>query len=94
MKAYREEVKYRPSRPDNIKCWKFFEVEDQINRLLQVFDELVVIHIDQQKETFHRKVKRVNFQFGDYFLKKNASKEGGNVFDGPFNVLFFKLYLS
>jgi len=93
LKAYAEEVKYRPSLPDNIKCSKLFEVEDQINRLLQVFDELADIHIDQGKETFHGNIKRVNFQFGDCFLKRDASKEG-YVFDGPFNGLFFELYFS
>ena len=34
LKAHKDEVKYRPSLPDNIKCWKVFEVDDQINRLL------------------------------------------------------------
>jgi len=94
LEACREELKYRPSLPNNIKCWKVFEVGDKINRLLQVFDELVDMHIDQEKETFDRKVKRVNFQLGDCFLKRNASKEGGNVFDGPFNELFSELYFS
>lgn len=93
MKAYKEEVKYRPSLPDNVMCSKFFEVEDQINRLLQVFDELAYIHIDQEKETFHGKVKGVNFQFGDCFLKRDASKDR-YVFDGQFNGLFFELYFS
>ena len=61
LKAHRDEVKYRPSLPNNIKCWKVFEVDDQINRLFQVFDEFVDMHIDQEKETFDKKVKRVNF---------------------------------
>ena len=87
-------LKYRPYLPDHVKCWKVFKVGDQINRLLQVFDEFADMHIDQDKETFHRKVKRVNFQFGDCFLKRNASKEGGDVFDGPFNGLFFKIYFN
>ena len=46
LKAFRDEVKYRPSLPDNFKCWNFFEVEDQINRILQVFDEFSNMHID------------------------------------------------
>ena len=50
--TYEVQVKYRPSLPDNVKCWKVFEVEDQINRLLQVFDELADMHIDQEKEPF------------------------------------------
>ena len=89
--VYEVQVKYRPSLPDNVKCWKVFEVDDQINRLLQVFDDFATMHIDQEKETFDKKVKRVNFQFGDYFLRRDALKEGGDVFDGPVNGLFFKL---
>ena len=69
MRAYREGVKYKPSLPDKVKCPKIFEVGDQINRLLQVFDELADMHIDQEKDTFHRKVKMVNSHYGDCFLK-------------------------
>lgn len=65
-------MKYRPSLPDNVKCWKVFQVDDQINRLSQAFDHFVDIHIDQEKETFDRKVKWVNFEFGDCFLKRGA----------------------
>jgi len=61
LKACKDEVKYRPSLPDNVKCWKVFEAEDQINRFLQVFDEFAHTYIDQDKETFDRNVKRVNF---------------------------------
>lgn len=61
MRAYREGVKYKPSLLDKVKCPKLFEVGDQINPLFQVFDEVADMHIDQEKETFHRKAKRVNF---------------------------------
>lgn len=75
MRSYREGVKYKPSLLDKVKCPKIFEVDDQINKILQVFDELADMHIDQEKETFHRKVKRVNSQYGDYFLQWDALKE-------------------
>jgi len=45
------------------------------------------MHIDQEKETFNRKAKRVNFQFGDCVLKWDALKENkGNhnaLWTGP-----------
>lgn len=62
--------------------------------LFQVFDEFADMHIDQDKETFDRRVKRVNFQFNGCFLKRNALEEGGYVFDGLVNGLFFELYFS
>jgi len=68
-------VKYSLSLPNNVKYWKVFEEDDEINRLLQVFDEFVERHIDQEKETFDRKPKRDNFQFGDLVLKWDALKE-------------------
>lgn len=60
MRAYKEGVKYKPSLPDKVKCLKLFEVGDQINKILQVFDELADMLIDQEKETLHKKVNRVN----------------------------------
>jgi len=38
-RAYREGIKYKPSLPDKVKFPKLFEVEDQINPVLQIFDE-------------------------------------------------------
>ena len=46
--SYEIQVKYRPSLPDNVKYWKFFEDDDEINRFLQVVDEFSDLHIDQQ----------------------------------------------
>ena len=75
MRAYKEGVKYKPSLPDKVKFPKLFDVGDQINLIFQVFDELANMHIDQEKETFHRKVKRVNSQYDDYFLQWDALRE-------------------
>ena len=49
--TYEVQVKYRPSLPDNVKYWKVFEDDDEINRLLQVVDEFFEMHIDQENET-------------------------------------------
>lgn len=48
MREYREGVKYKPSLPNKVKCPKLFEVDDQINPILQVFDELDDMHTDQE----------------------------------------------
>jgi len=42
---------------------------------LQVLDDFSDMHIDQEKKTFDRKVKMVNFQFCDCVLKWDALKE-------------------
>jgi ribonuclease HI len=44
--SYEIQVKYRPSLPDNIKYWKFFEDDDELNRFLQVVDEFSDMHVD------------------------------------------------
>jgi ribonuclease HI len=43
---YEIQVKYRPSLPDNIKYWKVFEDDDELNRFLQVVDKFSDLHID------------------------------------------------
>ena len=48
---YEVQVKYRPSLPDNVKYWKLFEDDDEINRFLQVVEEFSETHIDQENET-------------------------------------------
>jgi ribonuclease HI len=45
---YEIQVKYRPSLPDNIKYWKGFEDDDEINRFLQMVDEFFDMHVDQK----------------------------------------------
>jgi len=38
-RVYREGMKYRSSLPIKLKCPKLFEVNDQINPVLQLYDE-------------------------------------------------------
>ena len=47
---YEVQMKYRPSLPDNVQHWKFFEDDDEVNRFLQVIDELSEMKIDQENE--------------------------------------------
>jgi len=39
MRVYRQGMKFDRSLPDKVKCHKLFEVEDQINPILQIYDE-------------------------------------------------------
>ena len=48
--VYEVQIKYRPSLPDNVRHWKVFEDDDEINRFLQVIDEFSEIQIDQENE--------------------------------------------
>jgi len=48
--AYEIQVKYRPSLPDNVRYWKVFEDDDEVNRFLQVIDEFSEMKIDQENE--------------------------------------------
>jgi ribonuclease HI len=41
------EIKYRPSVPDNVKHWKVFEDDLEIERFLQSIDDFSALHIDQ-----------------------------------------------
>jgi ribonuclease HI len=47
MVKYDVEIKYRPSVPDNVKHWKVFEDDLEIEKFLQFVDEFSVLHIDQ-----------------------------------------------
>jgi ribonuclease HI len=51
MAKYDVEIKYRPSVPDNVKHWKVFEDDLEIERFLQSVDEFYVLHIDQDPDT-------------------------------------------
>ena len=44
---YDVEVKYRPSIPDNVKHWKVFEDDLEINKFLETIEEFSKMHIDQ-----------------------------------------------
>ncbi len=48
--VYEVQMKYRPSLPDNVQHWKFFEDDDEVNRFLQVIDEFSEMQIDQDNE--------------------------------------------
>jgi hypothetical protein len=51
MAKYDVEIKYRPSVPDNVKHWKVFEDDLEIDKFLQSVDEFSVLHIDQDLDT-------------------------------------------
>ena len=38
-KVYRKGMKFDPYLPDKVKCSKIFEVDDQINPILMIYDE-------------------------------------------------------
>ena len=40
------EIKYRPSTPNNIKHWKVFENDQEIERFLRSIDEFFALRID------------------------------------------------
>jgi hypothetical protein len=44
------EIKYRPSVPNNVKHWKVFEDDLEIERFLQSVDEFPALHIDQDPD--------------------------------------------
>lgn len=48
--TYEVQVKYRPSLPDNVKYWKVFEDDNEVNKFLQVIDEFYEMQIDQENE--------------------------------------------
>jgi hypothetical protein len=51
MAKYDVEIKYRPSVLDNVKHWKVFEDDLEIEKFLQSVDEFSALHIDQDPDT-------------------------------------------
>jgi hypothetical protein len=47
-KKYEIEVKHRPTILDNIKYWKLFEDDKQVERFLQMSDEFSNVNIDDE----------------------------------------------
>jgi hypothetical protein len=47
MVKYDVEIKYRPSIPDNVKHWKVFKYDLEIEKFLHSIDEFSPLHIDQ-----------------------------------------------
>jgi ribonuclease HI len=48
---YDVEVKYRPSIPNNVKHWKFFEDDLEIEIFLETVEEFSTLHIDQDQDS-------------------------------------------
>jgi ribonuclease HI/uncharacterized small protein (DUF1192 family) len=44
------EIKYRPSVPDNVKHWKVFEDDLEIEKFLQSVDDFSALHIDEDPD--------------------------------------------
>jgi hypothetical protein len=47
-KKYEIEVKHKPIVPDNIKYWKIFKDDKQVERFLQMSDEFANSNIDDE----------------------------------------------
>jgi hypothetical protein len=47
---YDVEVKYRPSIPDNVKYWKVFKDDLELENFLETVDEFFSLHIDQDHD--------------------------------------------
>jgi ribonuclease HI len=45
------EIRYRPSVPDNVKYWKVFEDDQEIEKFLQSIDDFSALHIDEDPDT-------------------------------------------
>jgi hypothetical protein len=56
------EIKYRPSIPDNVKHWKVFEDDREIEKFLQSIDDFSTMRIDEnpEEEDDHHPVEFVN----------------------------------
>jgi ribonuclease HI len=44
------EVRYRPSVPDNVKHWKVFQDDQEIEKFLQSIDDFYALHIDEDPD--------------------------------------------
>jgi len=47
---YDIEMSYKPSIPDNMKYWKFFEYDHQIKMFMEFIKEFVKIHVGSDDE--------------------------------------------
>jgi ribonuclease HI len=77
---YEIQIKYRPSLPDNVKYWNFFEDNDELNRFLLVVDEFSDMHIDQENQNVEEskkpKLKRKMGQHDIVQLPNNYIPQG------------------
>jgi hypothetical protein len=44
------EIRYRPAVPDNVKHWKVFEDDQEIEKFLQSVDDFSTLHIDEDPD--------------------------------------------
>jgi hypothetical protein len=44
------EIRYRPSVPDNVKHWRVFEDDQEIEKFLQSIDDFSALHIDEDQD--------------------------------------------
>jgi hypothetical protein len=44
------EIRYRPSVPDNVKHWKVFEDDQEIEKFLQSIDDFFALQIDEDQD--------------------------------------------
>jgi hypothetical protein len=56
------EIRYRPSVPDNVKHWKVFEDDQEIEKFLKSIDDFFALHIDEDpdKEPDHHPRELLN----------------------------------
>jgi hypothetical protein len=56
------EIRYRPSVPDNVKHWKVFEDDLEIEKFLQSVNDFSALHIDEDPDTegYHHPRKFLN----------------------------------
>jgi hypothetical protein len=69
---YDVEVKYRPSIPNNVKPWKVFEDDLEINKFLETVKEFSEMHIDQDFEATNNVA-----EYEALFLGLRAAREMG-----------------
>jgi hypothetical protein len=67
---------YRPSIPDNIKYWQFFEYDQQIKKFMEVINEFSNTHIDSidEEDTKHEIGKEVEEipKFSNYMVENKV----------------------
>jgi len=66
-KRYEIEVKHRPTVPNNIKYWKIFEYDKQVERLIQMSDKFSNLNIDD--ECFYQKNEDADVFNNDEFFQ-------------------------
>jgi hypothetical protein len=47
---YHIEIRHKPSIPNNVKHWQFFEDDEKIRQFLEMVNKFSEMHIDQENE--------------------------------------------